>query len=174
MADRCQRRACNPSQHGRRRLPRPSPLTSRLGPDGRHGVDQFDLQDAFSANSARSESWNVSNTNSTAEGPDTLSEADAYSFYDIGNNSLSGSSSTESDSYEVSDWEYASESVTNSGKGKGTAKHSPGTRLISDRYTHFVLIGEGIDAPFSPTGGVSSMGTENRNRPLMPALSAWE
>jgi len=34
------------------------------------------------------------------------------------------------------------------------ANHCPGNRLISDRYSQFVLIGDGVDAPFSPTDDI--------------------
>ena len=118
--------------------------------------NQFDLQDAFSANSARGESWNFSTSAYSALGSDTLSEADAYSFDDVGNNSLSGSSSTESDSYEVSDWEYASESVTNAGNFfEGT--YGTGTYVSdSDYFRTYSLSADGTD---SVSGGhdVSTM-----------------
>ncbi len=45
----------------------------------------------------------------------TLSAADGYSFGDVGNDSLADTSSTESDSYGVSDWLWSSESLTDSG-----------------------------------------------------------
>ena len=47
--------------------------------------DQFDLQDAFSADSGRSESWNlVDHHVAYRPGFVTVSEADGYSFDDAG------------------------------------------------------------------------------------------
>jgi hypothetical protein len=37
------------------------------------------------------------------------------------------------------------------------AKHRPGARLISDRFSQFVLIGEGIDASFTPTDDIPAL-----------------
>ena len=55
-------------------------------------TDQFDMQDAFAA--------------FASEEPYTLSLSQGFSFDDIGNDSVSGYASSESDSYAVSDWEY--------------------------------------------------------------------
>ena len=69
--------------------------------------DQFDIQDAFAVGFGPKRDWNVS-TDSYVDAARALApypSTDGYSFEDIGNDSVSGTSSLESDSYEVSDWE---------------------------------------------------------------------
>ena len=128
--------------------------------------DQFDIQEAFGADSARSESWNVSTTAYSHQGSGTVSEADGYTFDDVGNDSLSGTSSFESDSYEVSDWEYDSLSFTDSGDlSDGT--WGTGTEVTGAEYlvSYSLTVGgtdsisDGHDvATISHDGGTSDSG----------------
>ena len=118
--------------------------------DRRCGNGSVRIQQSMSDGSGTYESWGEAYSPGTMAGSESLDSSAGYSLNDIGNDSMPGSLSTASDSYEITEWQGYDTWVDSSGSNSngtsvysssglessstdasGTDSHGPGSEIQS-------------------------------------------